>query len=341
MIKKRIILIFFTVGVSIAAAQDISIFFLKDGSIIQGKVVNENQHRIFLKTEQGTMKILPEDILGREDLARKGDLSFMSQRVDHLQNHVDHLTGQINHWNDSLSIAYNNLYSLYKNLEILQNEFEIDLLRLHSQGREQKKQIEYVQGDLVNQRIEIASNRQNMGGLDDSVTIINKEFNQAQRKLETTANQSFLLTGSVSNIKNELQENINAQQNQQNQIDIMAGSLANLIQEVQRVSDGFSSIEKNIDLNQKNIEEISINLSSLTTELKMGMDNMLLDINSQIKTTNNSIEDLDENSNRARKKIQNNLEDMNETLVQLKSNISKLNKEVDKLDEKINSLPKK
>ena len=34
-------------------AQDISIFFLKDGSIVQGQVVNENQYRIFLKTEQG------------------------------------------------------------------------------------------------------------------------------------------------------------------------------------------------------------------------------------------------------------------------------------------------
>jgi len=118
MIKKQILLIFFSFGLSFATAQEISIFFLKDGSIIQGKVVNENQHRIFLKTEQGTIKILPEDILGREDLARKGDLSFMSERVDHLQNHVDHLTGEINHWNDSVAVAYNNLYSLYKNQKI-------------------------------------------------------------------------------------------------------------------------------------------------------------------------------------------------------------------------------
>ena len=90
-------------------AQDISIFFLKDGSIVQGTVVNENQNRIFLKTEQGTIKILTMDILGREDLARKGDLSFISERVDHLQNHVNHLTGKLENLNDSLRMVLDNL----------------------------------------------------------------------------------------------------------------------------------------------------------------------------------------------------------------------------------------
>ena len=80
-----------------AFPQDISIFFLKDGAIVQGIVVNENQNRIFLKTEQGTIKILTMDILGREDLARKGDISFISERVDHLKTQVDFLTGKLDH----------------------------------------------------------------------------------------------------------------------------------------------------------------------------------------------------------------------------------------------------
>ena len=112
------------------SAQDISIFFLRDGSIVQGQVVNENQNRIFLKTEQGTIKILPSNILGREDSARKGDLTFISERIEYLQGNVNHLTGQVNHWNDSLRTAFNDLYELFKNLEVLQNEFEIDLLIL-------------------------------------------------------------------------------------------------------------------------------------------------------------------------------------------------------------------
>ena len=59
-------------------------FFLKDGSILQGKVVNENQNRIFLKTDQGTIKIIPSDILGREDTGKKGDLTYFSDRLEYL-----------------------------------------------------------------------------------------------------------------------------------------------------------------------------------------------------------------------------------------------------------------
>ena len=60
---------------------------------MQGTVIDENQRRIFLKTDQGTLKILPENILGREDLAKQGDLTFMSERIDFLQRHVELLTG--------------------------------------------------------------------------------------------------------------------------------------------------------------------------------------------------------------------------------------------------------
>ena len=140
MLKRLTIIIFISCSLALRA-QDVTIFFLKDGSIIQGNVVNENQYRIFLKTEQGTVKILPADILGREDAARKGDLTFFSERLEYLQGNVNHLSGQVNHWNDSLKTALNDIFDLYKNLEVLQNEFEIDLLRLHSEGREHKKKL--------------------------------------------------------------------------------------------------------------------------------------------------------------------------------------------------------
>ena len=165
MIKNIILIIIIILGLELYA-QKISIFFLKNGSIVQGKIVNENQNRIFLKTDQGTIKIIPTDILGREDAAKNGDLTFFSDRLDYLQNNVSQLSGQLNHWNDSLKIALDDLQLLFRDLEVLQNEFEIDLLRLHSQGREQKKQIEYFEDDLVDQRVRIASNRQEIGNLD-------------------------------------------------------------------------------------------------------------------------------------------------------------------------------
>ena len=138
MLKKLTVIVLLLV--SSAFAKDIS-FFLKDGSIVQGQIVNENQNRIFLKTDQGTIKINPSDILGREDAAKQGDLTFISERLEYLQGNVNHLTGQVNHWNDSLKTALSDLYELFRDLEVLQNEFEIDLLRLHSQGREQKKRL--------------------------------------------------------------------------------------------------------------------------------------------------------------------------------------------------------
>ena len=107
--------------------------------LFRAKLLTKINIGFFLKTEQGTVKILPADILGREDAARKGDLTFFSERLEYLQGNVSHLSGQVNHWNDSLKTALDDIFELYKNLEVLQNEFEIDLLRLHSEGREHKK----------------------------------------------------------------------------------------------------------------------------------------------------------------------------------------------------------
>ena len=82
---NKLKLILFIFPTLLLYSQNISIFFLKDGSIIQGIIVNENQSRIFLKTEQGTVKIYPVDIIGREDSAKKGELSFFSERIEYLQ----------------------------------------------------------------------------------------------------------------------------------------------------------------------------------------------------------------------------------------------------------------
>ncbi len=337
MIKKLILTLSIIIAIPLTA-QDISIFFLKDGSIIQGQVVNENQHRIFLKTEQGTVKILPADILGREDTAKKGDLTFMSERLEYLQGNVNHLTGQVNHWNDSLKIALEDIYELFKNLEVLQNEFEIDLLRLHSQGREQKKKIEYVQDDLVNQRVDIASNRQEMGGIDDTVSTLNQQFNQAKQKLDITANQSYLLSGNLSNIKKDIQSLKDGQQNQQNQIDMMAGALANNIQEVIRVQDKFGAVEDGVENNQSGIRELNKNLDAQTEELAQGMEAMLNDLTAQLDAINETVENMDKNALKARKKITTDLGDLKNELEILDNKVTTLARDLRVTDEKLNTL---
>ena len=319
----------------------ISIFFLKDGSIVQGQVVNENQYRIFLKTEQGTIKLLPADILGREDTANKGDLTFVSERLEYLQGNVNHLSGQVNHWNDSLRTALDDLYELFKNLEVLQNEFEIDLLRLHSQGREQKKKMEYVEDDLVTQRVDIASNRQEMGGIDDTVSTLNEEFGQVRQKLDITANQSYILSGNLSTIKKDIQSIRSTQENQQNQIDMMAGALANNIQEVIQVQGKFSNVENGVQENQLDIRKLNKDLLDQTDELSAGMDLMLKDLTSQLEAINDRIEKMDNNALKARKKLTTDLGDLANELNILSDKVTTLSRDFRVTDEKVDSIDDK
>jgi len=341
MLNKRIInLIIFVLVISPAVSQDISIFFLKDGSIVQGTVVNENQNRIFLKTEQGTIKILTIDILGREDLARKGDLSFISERVDYLQSHVDHLTSKLDQFNDSLRRSLNNLYITDQELDGLQSEFEVDLLRLHSQGREQKKQIQYLQDDMIDKRVDISSNRQNLGGLQDTVNYYASEFRKASRSLETTTNTAFLLTGTVSNTRKELQDVTREQENQKNQIDIMAGSIAHLIQEVQKVRDSFSAIEEAIQMNDESItlltEAIQTQNKSLNQKIDLSVEGINQEIdqaireqNSQMKILQVDFEDQTDQAIRFRKKVDIDIKDLDELS---ERKYEKLSKQIDDLE---------
>ena len=338
---KKLTLIISILSSCYLVAQDVSIFFLKDGSIVQGQVVNENQYRIFLKTEQGTIKLLPADILGREDTANKGDLTFVSERLEYLQGNVNHLSGQVNHWNDSLRTALDDLYELFKNLEVLQNEFEIDLLRLHSQGREQKKKIEYVEDDLVTQRVDIASNRQEMGGIDDTVSTLNEEFGQVRQKLDITANQSYILSGNLSTIKKDIQSIRSTQENQQNQIDMMAGALANNIQEVIQVQGKFSSVENGVEENQLDIRKLNKDLFDQTDELSAGMDLMLKDITSQLDAINDRIEKMDNNALKARKKLTTDLGDLANELNILSDKVTTLSRDFRVTDEKVDSIDDK
>lgn len=360
----------------ICLAQNVSIFFLKDGSIIQGKVVNENQHRVFLKTDQGTIKIIPSDIIGREDSAKKGDLTFMSERLEYLQGNVKHLTGKVSHWNDSLKTVVYDLHVLFKNIEVLQNEFEIDLLRLYSESREQKKKMDYVQDDLINQRVGIAGNRQEVDFLEDSLVMLEKNYSQIKQKLDITSNQSYLLTGNLSSFKKDIQTSKDNQQMQQNQINMMSGALANQIQEVTRVQSSFSSIENMIKMNGIEIKNNSNEIELRTSELSIEINNLLTDFNKKLNSLNKAIEASDKKniedhqelkveignlnndfdivnnkvldvtrdlkaSNEKISRLDDLIVKLDNTLIKVESSIKDMNIKISKIDSKVTSLDKK
>ena len=55
-----------------------------------------------------------------------------------LRRYVENLSGKTVSWKDSLQNKIDNLYQVYKGFEILQQEFEADLLRLHTRSGEVK-----------------------------------------------------------------------------------------------------------------------------------------------------------------------------------------------------------
>ena len=63
-----------------------------------------------------------------------------------------------------------------------------------------EKLMEYAQDDLVNQRVDISSNRHNLEGLDDTVRYLSKQFLKARQKLDNNENQSYLVSGNLSTI---------------------------------------------------------------------------------------------------------------------------------------------
>ncbi|GIS53741.1 hypothetical protein Ct9H90mP29_07830 [bacterium] len=131
---------------------------------------------------------------------------------------------------------------------------------------------------FINQRVDIASNRQEMGGIDDTVSTLNQEFSQVRQKLDITANQSYILSGNLTTIKKDIQSTRSNQENQQNQINMMSGALANNIQEVIQVQGKFSNVENGVEENRLEIRKLNNELLDQTEELSKGMDMMLKDL---------------------------------------------------------------
>ena len=289
---SKFIIILAIVMFSVCSAQNTTILFLRDGSIIQGTITHEKPNKIFLKTDMGFVQIKPEDIIGREDLAKKGDLTYMSDQIEFIRRYVENLSGKTVSWKDSLQNKIDNLYQVYKGFEILQQEFEADLLRLHTKDQEKSKQLLEITHDIVEHEVDISLNRQNVGLVRDTIGYINNGLSIAEDNLAKNINQTYVLSGSTANMMDDIDAVSNEITNNKSQIDIMSGSVANLYREVQRVEKSFEFINRSIKENRGSIglnqESINANYNAII-ELGSSLNKKIDALHDSLKVSQNEL----------------------------------------------------
>ena len=336
-IMKIIKIIFFLVVVSssMGFSQNTTILFLRDGSIIQGTITHEKPNKIFLKTDMGFVQIKPEDIIGREDLAKKGDLTYMSDQIEFVRRYVENLSGKTVSWKDSLQNKIDNLYQIYKGFEILQQEFEADLLRLHTKDQEKSKQMLEITHDIVEHEVDISLNRQNIGLVGDTINHINNGLTIAEDNLAKNINQTFVLSGSTANIMDDIGAVSDELTNNKSQIDIMSGSVANLYREVQRVEKSFEFINRSIKENRGSIglnqESINANHNAII-ELGNAIDKKIESLHDSLKVSQNELVSTMELLWKQNKKS---VSDVNETF---NDSLYSVNRKVKKIDNKVDDI---
>ena len=334
---KIIKIIFFLVIVSssMGFSQNTTILFLRDGSIIQGTITHEKPNKIFLKTDMGFVQIKPEDIIGREDLAKKGDLTYMSDQIEFVRRYVENLSGKTVSWKDSLQNKIDNLYQIYKGFEILQQEFEADLLRLHTKDQEKSKQMLEITHDIVEHEVDISLNRQNIGLVGDTINHINNGLTIAEDNLAKNINQTFVLSGSTANIMDDIGAVSDELTNNKSQIDIMSGSVANLYREVQRVEKSFEFINRSIKENRGSIglnqESINANHNAII-ELGNAIDKKIESLHDSLKVSQNELVSTMELLWKQNKKS---VSDVNETF---NDSLYSVNRKVKKIDNKVDDI---
>ena len=332
---NKIIIIIAMFMFSVSLAQNTTILFLRDGSIIQGTITHEKPNKIFLKTEMGFVQIKPEDIIGREDLAKKGDLTYMSDQIEFVRRYVENLSGKTVSWKDSLQNKIDNLYQVYKGFEILQQEFEADLLRLHTKDQEKSKQLLEITHDIVEHEVDISLNRQNIGLVGDTIGYINNGLSVAEDNLAKNINQTYVLSGSTANMMDDIDAVSNEITNNKSQIDIMSGSVANLYREVQRVEKSFEFINRSIKENRGSIglnqESINANHNAII-ELGNSLDKKIDALHDSLKVSQNELVSTMELLWKQNKKSVN---DINETF---NDSLYSVNRRVKTIDTKVSDV---
>ena len=364
---NKIIVSLIIVLTTLGFSQNTTILFLRDGSIIQGTITHEKPNKIFLKTDMGFIQIKPEDIIGREDLAKKGDLTYMSDQIEFVRRYVESLSGKTVSWKDSLNSNIENLYQIYRGVEILQQEFEADLLRLHTKEQEKTKQLLEITHDIVEHEVDISLNRQNIGLVGDTISNINNGLSIAEDNIAKNINQTYVLSGSTANMMDDIDGVSNEIINNKSQIDIMSGSVANLYREVQRVEKSFEFINRSIKENRGSIglnqESINANhnaiielgnsfdekIDALHDSLKVSQNELVSTMELLWKQNKKSVTDINDTfndslyiANRKIKKIDNKVGDIDSDLeiyiTELKASIEAINKAIAVINGNINGI---
>lgn len=364
---NKIIVSLIIVLTTLGFSQNTTILFLRDGSIIQGTITHEKPNKIFLKTDMGFIQIKPEDIIGREDLAKKGDLTYMSDQIEFVRRYVESLSGKTVSWKDSLQSNIENLYQIYRGVEILQQEFEADLLRLHTKEQEKTKQLLEITHDIVEHEVDISLNRQNIGLVGDTISNINNGLSIAEDNIAKNINQTYVLSGSTANMMDDIDGVSNEIVNNKSQIDIMSGSVANLYREVQRVEKSFEFINRSIKENRGSIglnqESINANhnaiielgnsfdkkIDALHDSLKVSQNELVSTMELLWKQNKKSVTDINDtfndslyNANRKIKKIDTKVDDIDSDLeiyiTELKASIEAINKAIAVINGNINGI---
>ena len=367
-IKMNKIIVSLIIGLTtLGFSQNTTILFLRDGSIIQGTITHEKPNKIFLKTDMGFIQIKPEDIIGREDLAKKGDLTYMSDQIEFVRRYVESLSGKTVSWKDSLQSNIENLYQIYRGVEILQQEFEADLLRLYTKEQEKTKQLLEITHDIVEHEVDISLNRQNIGLVGDTISNINNGLAIAENNLAKNINQTYVLSGSTANMMDDIDGVSNEIINNKSQIDIMSGSVANLYREVQRVEKSFEFMNRSIKENRGSIglnqESINANhnaiielgnssdkkIDALHDSLKVSQNELVSTMELLWKQNKKSVTDINDtfndslyNANRKIKKIDTKVDDIDSDLeiyiTELKASIEAINKAIAVINGNINGI---
>ena len=364
---NKIIVSLIIVLTTLGFSQNTTILFLRDGSIIQGTITHEKPNKIFLKTDMGFIQIKPEDIIGREDLAKKGDLTYMSDQIEFVRRYVESLSGKTVSWKDSLQSNIENLYQIYRGVEILQQEFEADLLRLYTKEQEKTKQLLEITHDIVEHEVDISLNRQNIGLVGDTISNINNGLAIAENNLAKNINQTYVLSGSTANMMDDIDGVSNEIINNKSQIDIMSGSVANLYREVQRVEKSFEFINRSIKENRGSIglnqESINANhnaiielgnsfdkkIDALHDSLKVSQNELVSTMELLWKQNKKSVTDINDtfndslyNANRKIKNIDTKVDDIDSDLAiyitELKASIESINKAIAVINGNINGI---
>ena len=333
---NKIIVSLVIVLTTLGFSQNTTILFLRDGSIIQGTITHEKPNKIFLKTDMGFIQIKPEDIIGREDLAKKGDLTYMSDQIEFVRRYVESLSGKTVSWKDSLQSNIENLYRIYRGVEILQQEFEADLLRLHTKEQEKTKQLLEITHDIVEHEVDISLNRQNIGLVGDTISNINNGLSIAEDNIAKNINQTYVLSGSTANMMDDIDDVSNEIINNKSQIDIMSGSVANLYREVQRVEKSFEFINRSIKENRGSIglnqESINANHNAII-ELGNSFDKKIDALHDSLKVSQNELVSTMELLWKQNKKSVTDINDtFNDSLYNAKRKIKKIDTKVDDID---------